>query len=97
MMVEAADFFDMLIKLPQKVTLSINGKGFDAELGETILSVLIREGHQKIRLSHKARKWRGFYCGMGVCFECLVEVDGIPNVRACITPISAGMKVILHD
>ena len=42
-------------------------------------------------------EWRGFYCGTGTCFECLVMVDGVPNVRACITPVSAGMQIILDD
>ncbi len=96
-MVEPAEFFDKIIKPPQTVSLSINGTVVDAEVGETILTVLIREGHRRIRLSKKNREWRGFYCGMGTCFECLVEVDGIPNVRACITPIYAGMQVTLSD
>jgi len=96
-MVNPGDIFAKVNIPPQKVTIFLNGTAIEADLGETILSVLIRVGHQKIRLSSKTRDWRGFYCGMGSCFECLVCVDGIPNVRACITPISAGMQVILGD
>jgi len=33
-------------------------------------------------------------CGMGVCFECRVSVDGVAHVRACLTPVSEGMQVI---
>ena len=36
---------------------------------------------------------RGVFCGMGVCFDCLVVVDGIPNTRACVTWVREGMNV----
>jgi predicted molibdopterin-dependent oxidoreductase YjgC len=36
---------------------------------------------------------RAPYCMMGVCFECLVEVDGVPNVQACMTSVREGMTV----
>jgi hypothetical protein len=36
---------------------------------------------------------RGVYCGMGVCFDCLVVVDGVPNTRACVTWVREGMQV----
>ena len=36
---------------------------------------------------------RGLYCGMGVCFECLVIVDGVPNTRACMTWVRDGMEI----
>ena len=36
---------------------------------------------------------RGLFCGIGNCYECLVTVDGVPNVRACVTPVAAGMVI----
>ena len=36
---------------------------------------------------------RGPFCMMGVCFDCLVEVDGVPNVQGCMTLVSDGMQV----
>jgi sarcosine oxidase subunit alpha len=36
-------------------------------------------------------------CGMGVCFECRVQVDGVAHVRACMTPVSDGMQVVTDD
>jgi aerobic-type carbon monoxide dehydrogenase small subunit (CoxS/CutS family) len=36
---------------------------------------------------------RGVFCGMGVCFDCLVVVDGVPNTRACMTPVAEGMRI----
>jgi len=35
----------------------------------------------------------GYFCGMGVCQDCLVTVDGLPNVRACMTPVRDGLRV----
>ena len=40
---------------------------------------------------------RGIFCGMGVCFDCLVVVDGIPNTRACVTWAREGMVVARQD
>ncbi len=36
---------------------------------------------------------RGVFCGMGVCFDCLVVVDGVPSTRACVTWVRDGMAV----
>ena len=36
---------------------------------------------------------RGPFCMMGVCFDCLVEIDGVPNVQGCMTPVREGMQV----
>ena len=36
---------------------------------------------------------RGVFCGMGVCFDCLVTVDDRSGVRACVTPVRDGMRV----
>ena len=50
------------------------------------------------RDAHDAgRSPRGVYCGMGVCFDCLVVVDGVPNTRACVTWVREGMVVARQD
>jgi D-hydroxyproline dehydrogenase subunit gamma len=40
---------------------------------------------------------RGIFCGMGVCFDCLMVIDGIPNTRACMTWVREGMDVRRQD
>jgi len=45
------------------------------------------------RLAPLTKEKRSAYCAMGVCFECLVEIDGLPNQRACQTIVKDGMKV----
>ena len=61
--------------------------------GETVATVLLAAGRQTFRHTDHLRAPRGLFCGMGVCFDCLVTVDGQPNVRACVTPVRAGMTI----
>lgn len=75
------------------VTIRIDGETVTAEPGVTLASI-IHAASRPFRKSPRLAAPRGLYCGMGVCFECLVRVDGQP-VRACITPIEAGMTVEL--
>lgn len=59
---------------------------------DTIASALIANGFDIFGFTDHNHP-RGFFCAIGKCSACLVEVDGIPNVRACITPVREGMKV----
>lgn len=63
-----------------------------AFLGETVATVLLAEGHVAMRTTPWGEP-RGVFCGMGVCFDCLVVVDGVPNTRACTTLVAEGMEV----
>ena len=74
------------------VTIRVDGAPRQAHLGETVAAALIADGDAAIRLT-RAGFARGLYCGMGVCFECLVVVDGVPNTRACMTWVRDGMEI----
>lgn len=65
----------------------------EAAPGETIAVALLAAGHRSLRSTNRRDEPRGIFCNMGVCFDCLVEVDGQPNVRACQTEVRAGMQV----
>lgn len=73
------------------VTLVVNGASIKAEAGVTVASVLHRQ-QAALRLSPRLNLPRGLYCGMGVCFECAVKIDGATQ-RACITEVRDGMVV----
>jgi predicted molibdopterin-dependent oxidoreductase YjgC len=64
-----------------------------AYAGESIAAVLMASGARVTRWTARAGEARGYFCGMGVCQDCLVTVDGVPNVRACMTPAREGMRV----
>jgi NADH dehydrogenase/NADH:ubiquinone oxidoreductase subunit G len=75
------------------VTIWIDGQPTEAYAGETVAAALLASGKRVFRLTDKSRAPRGLYCGMGVCFDCLVTVDGEALVRACVTPVRAGMMI----
>jgi predicted molibdopterin-dependent oxidoreductase YjgC len=66
-------------------TISLDGQKLIAYPGETIATVLLANGKRVFRHSQTKGEPRGLYCGMGICFECLVTLNGRANVRACQT------------
>ncbi len=75
------------------VDIEIDGEALRAYEGETIAAALLAAGRQSFRRTARRGEPRGVYCGMGVCFDCVMTVNGIPNVRTCQTRVSAGMIV----
>lgn len=76
-----------------ELSLFVNGRTVDAHAGESVAAVLLTEGLLTLRRSARLAEPRGLFCGMGVCFECVVTVNGRPNVRACMTQVEVGMRV----
>jgi aerobic-type carbon monoxide dehydrogenase small subunit (CoxS/CutS family) len=74
----------------QPFDIQVNGKQVIAYQGETIATVLLAAGWHMFRHSALSGEPRGMYCGMGLCFDCLVTVNGQPNVRACVTFAQPG-------
>lgn len=74
------------------VALTLDGRPVTAHEGESVAALLLAEGIAAMRVTRGGEP-RGLYCGMGVCFDCLVVVDGVPNTRACVTWVQEGMTV----
>lgn len=74
------------------VRLTLDGREVTAYEGESVAALLLAEGVAATRTTRGGAP-RGVYCGMGVCFDCLVVVDGVPNTRACVTWVREGMAV----
>ena len=70
-----------------------NGKTIPIREGDTVASALYRAGQRIFTRSFKYHRPRGLLCCSGHCPNCLMNVDGIPNVRTCITPARRGMAV----
>ncbi|MBT9165032.1 MAG: Hydrogen cyanide synthase subunit HcnA [candidate division WS2 bacterium] len=75
------------------VVFTYNGKELTGFAGDTVASALIACGITTFHHSHKLYRPRGFFCAIGNCSSCLMEVDGIPNTRICIVPLKEGMVV----
>lgn len=75
------------------IKIQVDGKPIVAYDGETVAAAMLAAGIQTFRLSRKNKEPRGLYCGMGVCYECLVTVDGVHALQACLTLVSDGIQV----
>lgn len=78
-----------------RITIQVNGEPVPAYEGESIAAALMASGHRAFR-THAGGSPRGLFCGMGICFDCLVTVDGVPNVRACMTEVREGSHIELR-
>lgn len=79
-------------RVNERVAITFEGAVIDACPGEAVSAALSAAGHLSLRSTRQGEA-RGLFCGMGVCAECLVRIDGEPNQRACMTPVRAGMTV----
>jgi predicted molibdopterin-dependent oxidoreductase YjgC len=77
-----------------RVLIEVDGRQVWAREGEPIAAALLAHGIRMCRTTRRRGEPRGVFCGIGHCTDCVMTVDGIPNVRTCITPVKAGMKVI---
>jgi len=76
-----------------RLTIDIDGVAAAAEQGESVAAVLLRQAEHWSRLTPISRSKRAPYCMMGVCFECLAEVDGAQSVQTCLKLVRDGMRV----
>jgi predicted molibdopterin-dependent oxidoreductase YjgC len=77
-------------------TFSFEGQPISAYPGETIGAALMAAGINTFRSTRRQQKPRGIFCGIGICFDCLVVVDGRLNQRACVTAARPGMTVCVQ-
>lgn len=76
------------------VTITLNGISVSGLTGQTIAGVILASGTVGFRTTSIAGAPRGVFCGIGVCFDCLVEVNGLRDVRACQRRASSGDFVV---
>ncbi|HEF4741191.1 TPA: (2Fe-2S)-binding protein [Burkholderia multivorans] len=77
----------------ERVRLHIDGIAHDVPAHYSVAAALLVAGTLACRSTAVSASPRGPFCMMGVCFDCLVEVDGVPNVQGCMTPVRDGMQV----
>lgn len=75
------------------VTIEFDGQPIEAYAGDTVAAAIYGAGLRLFSRSFKYHRPRGLLCCSGRCPNCLVSVDGTPNVRACMTPVADGMRV----
>ena len=75
------------------VSFTFDGKPLQGYAGEPIAMALKNAGVMIHRYTRKEHKPRGIFCAIGRCTDCVMVVNGQPNVRTCITPLDAGMEI----
>jgi predicted molibdopterin-dependent oxidoreductase YjgC len=80
-------------KRERDACIVVDGKRVAAITGEPIASALLAAGIRKFRVTPRFGSPRGLFCGIGRCTDCIMTVDGQPNVRTCVTPVKDGMIV----
>jgi predicted molibdopterin-dependent oxidoreductase YjgC len=75
------------------VPITIDGEPAHARVGDTVAAALLAAGRATCRSTPVSGAPRGPYCMMGVCFECLVSVDGVGNRQGCQVIVQPGMAV----
>jgi predicted molibdopterin-dependent oxidoreductase YjgC len=74
-------------------TFTFEGQSISAHQGETIGAALMAAGILTFRTTRLQGRPRGLFCGIGLCFDCLVAVNGIPNQQACLVAVKPDMRV----
>lgn len=72
----------------------MDGVEIEACAGEPIAAALVAAGIKVFRTTRKRDEPRRVFCAVGRCTDCIMTVDGQPNVRTCITPVQDGMEIL---
>ncbi len=78
--------------MPELIEIKIDGEKVAVAAGLSIAAAILNSGRNILRRSVTGEP-RSAVCGMGVCFECRVTVNGIAHVRSCVTVCEAGMEI----
>ena len=79
------------------VHITVDGRPLTGVSGQSIAGVMMAAGIRSWRSTARTDAPRGIFCGIGVCFDCLVTVDGRPNERACLVPAVDGLRVSTQE
>jgi predicted molibdopterin-dependent oxidoreductase YjgC len=75
------------------IEFTLDGRTMSGYEGEPIAAALRAAGVMTHRHTAKTGEGRGIFCAIGRCTDCVMIVDGVPNIRTCITPLKEGMTV----
>jgi D-hydroxyproline dehydrogenase subunit gamma len=81
----------------QTVTVMVEGVPVSVNAGESAAAAALLAGLDSTRSSAVSGEPRAPYCMMGVCFECLMVIDGIASRQACLVPVQEGMRIARQD
>lgn len=80
----------------EPVTIVVEGQDYLVSSSDSVAAALLASGIEVFRSSTVTNASRAPFCMMGICNDCLVEIDGQPNRLACLTPVRDGLEVRLQ-
>ncbi|WBQ06008.1 FAD-dependent oxidoreductase [Kribbella sp. CA-293567] len=81
------------VRASEPIVVTVDGRPLKALPGQTVAAALMADGRDSWRTTRNGGRGRGVFCGIGACFDCLVVVNGSPDVRACQRVVRAGDEV----
>ena len=93
----AEPLFQPFAGVESLVEVTFNHKPLQVPTASSVAAALLAAGVRRFRKSPVSGEGRAPYCMMGVCFECLLEIDGVPNRQGCLVPLRAGMDIRTQD
>lgn len=81
------------VRSTRTVSLSFNDQSLEVPAGISVAAALLMSGINRFRATPVSESPRAPYCMMGVCFECLVDIDGVPNRQSCLIDVADGMRI----
>jgi sarcosine oxidase subunit alpha len=85
--------FKRLDEKATKLAIKIDGRTIEAREGDTVAAAMLAAGVDHCRTTAVSGTPRAPYCLMGICFDCLVTIDGVGNRQGCLVPVRAGMAI----
>ena len=79
--------------MSNEISFHFNGAKITGAEGQSVAAALIANGERELRRTRFGEEPRSIFCGIGICFDCVVTINGVANQRACLIEISHDMKV----
>lgn len=79
--------------MTQTISFTFNGSTIECEAGQSIASALINEDQRELRRTRFGNEPRSIFCGIGICFDCVVVINGVANQRSCLIEAQDGMNI----
>lgn len=81
------------VRATRTVSLTFNDQPLNVPADMSVAAALLMSGINRFRATPVSESPRAPYCMMGVCFECLVDIDGVPNRQSCLIEVADGMRI----
>lgn len=76
-----------------QIRVVLNGLEITSREGQSVGALLLEHEQRATRTTRQNARPRGMFCGIGMCFDCLITINGVTNQRACVTNVEEGMTI----